>query len=77
MYAVQPVGLCDRNSAYVKWMDPKISVMTRLKILYSPLGFNPLEAFKVERYDSMLKACLTFIYLHFKALFPICFKQHY
>lgn len=75
-YVIGPIGTCDRNSPYVKWMNPEISVFKRIKILYSPLGFNPFEAFRVEKYDSLLGACMTFVYLHCKAFFPKLFKQH-
>lgn len=75
-FAIGIVGSCDRNSSFVKWMDPKLSVIKRLKILYSPLGFNPFEAYRVNKYKSMKIAALTFVYLHAKAIFPSLFKQH-
>lgn len=70
------IGSCDRNSPYVKWMNPKVSVFRRLKILYSPLGFNPFESYRISLYDSKKNAILTFVYLHLKAIFPRLFKQY-
>ena len=43
-YAIPIIGRCDRNGSYVKWMDKKYNVLTRLKLLYSPIGKNPFEA---------------------------------
>lgn len=69
-YAIPIIGRCDRNGSYVKWMDKKYNVLTRLKLLYSPLGKNPLEAFYYTKNISYSRAVAVFFYLHLKAIFP-------
>lgn len=70
-YITPVIGKCDRNDPRVKWISDELSIIQRLKILYSPLGRNPFEAFYVKRYDSFWSACVLFIYLHLKAIFKI------
>ncbi len=74
-FATTIIGTCDRNGNYVKWMDKKYSFWQRLKILYSPLGNNPFEAFHVLKLTSYRYAIVTFFYLHFKAVFPSIFPN--
>ena len=74
-YVLPAIGVCERNSSYTKWTDTAYSPWMRLKLLYSPLGYNPFQAFHLERGDSMVRACLVFVYLHMKALFPTIFRD--
>lgn len=69
------IGQCDRNGDYVRWMDTTHSVLKRLKLLYSPLGENPFEAFYYVKKESLPRACLLFCYLNLKAVFPKIFKN--
>ena len=69
-YAIPIIGRCDRNGSYVKWMDKKYNVLTRLKLLYSPIGKNPFEAFYYTKNTSYRRAVAVFFYLHLKAIFP-------
>ena len=70
------VGICDRNRDYVCWRDRKYPLVKRLCLLYSPLGNPPFEAFYYIKEDSILKACVVFVYLHFSAIFPSLFKKN-
>lgn len=73
---VTPVlGQCNRNGDYVRWMDTKYSLVKRFKLLYSPLGNNPIEAFYYAKSESLLRACFLFLYLNLKALLPHVFKN--
>jgi len=74
-YATTVIGTCNRNGEYVKWMDKKYPFTQRLKILYSPLGNNPFEAYHVLKLTSYRHAIMTFVYLHFKAVFPSLFPN--
>lgn len=74
-YAIPCIGNCDRNSPYVKWMDESLSLTQRFKVLYSPLGNNPLEAFHYLKKISYKRAITTFIYLHAKVIAPTLFPN--
>ncbi len=50
-----------------------VSVVKRLKKLYSPLGSNPFITFHyLNRYEGVFKAVLFFIYVHVINLLPDC-----
>ncbi len=74
-YAIPCIGNCNRNSPYVKWMDEKLSLTQRFKVLYSPLGNNPFEAFHLLKQTSYKRAITTFIYLHAKVIAPSLFPN--
>lgn len=74
-FATPIIGQCDRNGEYVRWMDVKYSVWTRLKMLYSPLGENPFEVFYYEKSESLPRALFLFCYLNLKAVFPRLLKN--
>lgn len=74
-YAIPDIGRCDRNGNYVKWMDRKYNVFTRLKLLYSPLGNNPFEAFYYYKNISLKKAFKVFVYVHLKTIWPTLFQR--
>ncbi len=75
IYVLPIIGYCDRNSPYVKWMDEKYSMIERLKLLYSPLGNNPKEAYHLLKQESKFRALKTFFYLNLKACFPKLFPN--
>ena len=74
-YVTPIIGQCNRNGNYVRWMDTNYSLMKRLKLLYSPLGENPFEAFYYVKEESYLRACILFMYLNMKATFPRIFRN--
>lgn len=74
-YATPAVGICERNSNYLHWMDTNYPVWNRIKYLYSPLGQNPIEAFHLVKSESLLRAVAVFMYLNLKACFPRVFKN--
>lgn len=74
-FSIPIVGRCDRNGNYKKWMDNRYNVVQRLKILYSPTGKNPFEAFYYTKLFSIRRAILVFVYLHLKAIFPNFFPK--
>lgn len=70
------VGECDRNSWPPAYLSKNISLKQRLKILYSPLGFNPVESFYLNRkYRTFLYAIIVFVKLHLNVFFPSIFKR--
>lgn len=75
IFVLPILGYCDRNPSYTKWTDKKYSVFQRLKILYSPLGNNPFEAFYYYKRISLKKAVRSFFYLHIKTIFPTFFHH--
>lgn len=75
-YVIPVVGRCDRNPGNPKWLSKELSVRERFKKLYSPLGNNPCEEFRVTKYESFLSALGLFIYLNLCACFPSLSKQN-
>lgn len=74
-YVTPVIGQCNRNEDYVRWMDTNYSLVKRIKLLYSPLGENPFEAFYYAKSESFFRACILFVYLNVKAAFPRIFKN--
>lgn len=65
-------GNCDRNNPIPLFRRKHYSLCERYKLLYSPLGFNPLEDFYLNRkYYPMHKAVLWFLKLHLNVLFTV------
>lgn len=70
-------GKCDRNFPIPKFMDSNISLIKRLNILYSPLGFNPNEAFYIDfKYKNLIYAFARFIKVHLNVIFPSFFMNN-
>lgn len=66
------LGYCERNNPIPLFRRKQYSVFKRYKLLYSPLGFNPLEDFHLNRkYSPLWKCILWFIKLHINVLFPV------
>ena len=66
-----PVGECERNQWPPRYLKPETALFKRFKILYSPLGFNPIESFYFNnKYKSIFFASLVFVKLHLNVLFP-------
>ena len=64
-------GYCDinTNDSSPRYLNPDISVLKRFKILYSPLGKNPLQFFiYTYRHKSLLTAFISFFKQHIEVI---------
>lgn len=62
-------GYCSRNNPIPIFRRKCYNMIQRYKLLYSPLGFNPIENFHLTtKYFSILKCIMVFIKLHFNVL---------
>jgi GT2 family glycosyltransferase len=70
------IGFCENHHCTPKWRSNSLSVLDRLKNLYSPLsGCNPPEFFVFEkRHNGLLLAIQHIISLHIRCLFPQLYK---
>jgi GT2 family glycosyltransferase len=67
-------GYCERNNPIPLFRRKCYSLIKRYKLLYSPLGHNPLEDFhQNHKIENWFKCALIFIKLHINVLFP---KDH-
>lgn len=67
-------GKCERNNPVPLFRRRQYPLIKRYKLLYSPLGFNPLEDFHLNRqYSPLWKAIFWFLKLHINVLFT---KDH-
>ena len=65
-------GYCVRNNPIPLFRRKCFSLIKRYKLLYSPLGYNPIEAFYMNRkYFSFLSSLWFSIKLHLNVLFPV------
>lgn len=65
-------GVCNRNNPIPIFRRKQFSIWKRYKLLYSPLGYNPLEDFHLNRkYYPKYKAIIWFIKLHLNVLFAV------
>ena len=65
-------GYCKHNNPIPIFRRKCNSIVKRYKLLYSPLGYNPFEAFYMNRkYFSLLSSLWFSIKLHINVLFPI------
>lgn len=65
-------GYCVHNNPIPIFRRKCFSLIKRYKLLYSPLGYNPMEAFYMNRkYFSFLSSLWFSIKLHINVLFPI------
>lgn len=65
-------GYCVHNNPIPIFRRKCFSLIKRYKLLYSPLGYNPIEAFYMNRkYFSFLSSLWFSIKLHLNVLFPI------
>ena len=66
------VGVCDKNDRLAPWRNPEVSFGSRLKNLYSPLGYG--EPYNMFRYclkhDGLRKAVKVWLSCHWTAFFP-------
>lgn len=65
-------GKCDRNNPIPLFRRKQYPLWKRFKLLYSPLGYNPLEDFHLNRkFYPLYKAILWFVKLHINVLFTV------
>lgn len=65
----------NENVARFKCFSRNISVIKRIKLLYSPKGINPLREFKYFSMFSYCYAIAVFIDLHLMTLLPLNYKR--
>lgn len=66
------LGICERNNPIPLFRRKEYSLIKRYKLLYSPLGFNPIEDFHLnKKYYPIWMCILWFVKLHFNVLFPV------
>lgn len=68
----QFVGTCEREVRLVPWRDPSVSLVKRIKNLYSPLGYGePYNMFRYcLRHDGLRVAVKNWLSCHWTVLFP-------
>lgn len=65
-------GFCNRNNPVPLFRRKCFSVFKRYRLLYSPLGYNPIEDFHFNKKFRPLWLCVWyFIKLHLNVLFPV------
>ncbi len=65
-------GFCGRNNPIPLFRRKCFSVFKRYRLLYSPLGYNPIEDFHFNKKFRPLGLCVWyFIKLHLNVLFPV------
>ncbi len=65
-------GYCGRNNPIPLFRRKCYSIFKRYKLLYSPLGYNPIEDFHLNRKYQPLFLCVWyFIKLHINVLFAV------
>ena len=65
-------GYCERNNPIPLFRRKCYPIFKRFKLLYSPLGYNPIEAFQMnKRYFSLFQSLCFSIKLHFNVLFSV------
>ena len=68
------LGYCkkDYGEGDYTFLSKKYSIIKRFKLLYSPLGKNPFEAFHISiKYNSLIYSILVFIKLHLNVIFRL------
>ncbi|MDY6130235.1 MAG: glycosyltransferase family 2 protein, partial [Prevotella sp.] len=69
-------GYCQRNNPIPPFRRKSNNIIKRYKLLYSPLGANPFEAFYLNiKYYPWYKCFWLFIKLHLNVLFTVDHKQ--
>jgi GT2 family glycosyltransferase len=70
------VGECELNTKIPEWTNSNLSLIERIRKLYSPLGCNPFEFFYfTQRKSNIVIAALHFVALHLRVLFPLLWKK--
>lgn len=75
--ASQIVGICEEHNDLPGWCNRKTPLKKRLKLLYSPLGNHPFEAFVYEkRHHGILIAVFHLLTNHMRAFFPNIWSKY-
>ena len=73
------LGVCDWSKTINysnTWWHSDTPLTKRFKILYSPLGNNPILAFVYKRrHFGLMRACILFLKLHLRAFFPVLYGK--
>lgn len=70
------IGVCEPNPKLPNWCLPEISLKSRIRNLYSPLGYaEPIPFFIYERrHFGLFIALKHFVSIHLRVLFPQLWK---
>lgn len=69
--ASEIVGTCEEHKELPGWCNKRTPLIKRMKLLYSPLGNNPFEAFVYEkRHHGFFVAVFRFFTNHMRVIFP-------
>jgi GT2 family glycosyltransferase len=70
------IGECNEHEQMSLWRNPKTPMIKRFKLLYSPLGNNPIETFIfIYRHHGLSRACFRFFINHLRAIIPVLWKN--
>jgi GT2 family glycosyltransferase len=74
--ATEYSGFCEAHQSLPQWCLPQVSIITRFKVLYSPLGnSHPYYFFRFEkRHFGLIIAIKHFLSIHLRATFPKLWK---
>lgn len=67
----EAVGECDRHNRIMKWCDPEIKLIDRMKFLFQPTGYPPKEVFLFnKRHYGVFKAIIMLLTTFIRCIFP-------
>ena len=67
----EAVGECDRHNRIMKWCDPEIKLIDRMKFLFQPTGYPPKEVFLFnKRRYGVFKAIIMLLTTFIRCIFP-------
>ena len=70
------LGVCSDHESFAGWCNTKTPILKRLKLLYSPLGNDPIEFFRYDfRHNGILIATFHFFTIHLRAIIPHFWKD--
>lgn len=64
------LGICEEHAQIDSWCDPAVSFHNRWKMMHLPNGMPPHEMFHLEKQINILMACVHFITIYIRCLFP-------
>ena len=66
------LGTCERNACLAAWRDRRVTLLMRLKSLYSPLGYGePQNMFRYcLKHDGLFVALRIWLSCHWQVIFP-------
>lgn len=67
----EAVGECDRHNRIMRWCDPEIKLIDRMKFLFQPTGYPPKEVFLFnKRHYGVFKAIIMLLTTFIRCIFP-------